>query len=56
MCSEQIEGMYISDIILLLLKSSLSDLLNENICLNIAEQQSIASKINKMLGWLKNQT
>ncbi|CAG8564746.1 7563_t:CDS:2 [Funneliformis mosseae] len=43
-CSEQSEGTYIADVIIPLLRTSLSDLLNSAICLSTAERQSIASK------------
>ncbi|CAG8642303.1 2523_t:CDS:2, partial [Paraglomus occultum] len=48
--SEQSEGTYISDIILPLLRSSLGDLLNGNICLSTAERQSLASKARRNAG------
>ena len=48
--SEQSEGTYVSDVLLPLLRSSLSDLLNGNICLSTAERQSIASKARRNAG------
>ncbi len=48
--SEQSEGTYIADVIIPLLRTSLSDLLNGTICLNTAEHQSIASKARRNLG------
>lgn len=48
--SEQSEGTYISDVLLPLLRSSLSDLLHGNICLSTAERQSIASKARRSAG------
>ena len=49
-CSEQSEGTYIADVIIPLLRTSLSDLLNGAICLSMAERQSIASKARRNLG------
>ncbi|RHZ84692.1 hypothetical protein Glove_78g101 [Diversispora epigaea] len=48
--SEQSEGTYISDIIMPLLRSSLRDLLNGDICLSTAERQSLASKARRNAG------
>ncbi|RHZ74601.1 hypothetical protein Glove_220g3 [Diversispora epigaea] len=48
--SEQSEGIYISDIIMPLLRSSLRDLLNGDICLSTAERQSLASKARRNAG------
>ncbi|CAG8461134.1 8587_t:CDS:2, partial [Scutellospora calospora] len=48
--SEQSERTYISDIIMPLLRSSLGNLLNGNICLSTAERQSIASKARRNAG------
>jgi len=48
--SEQSEGTYIADVIIPLLRTSLSDLLNGAICLSTAERQSIASKARRNLG------
>ncbi|RHZ87818.1 hypothetical protein Glove_30g119 [Diversispora epigaea] len=48
--SEQSEGTYISDIIMPLLRSSLRDLLNGDICLSTAERQSLASKARQNAG------
>ncbi|RGB22328.1 hypothetical protein C1646_677932 [Rhizophagus diaphanus] len=48
--SEQSERTYISDVLLPLLHSSLSDLLHENICLSTAERQSIANKAQQSAG------
>ncbi|CAG8638257.1 2513_t:CDS:2 [Funneliformis mosseae] len=54
-CSEQSEEIYIADVIIPLLQTSLSDLLNSAICLSIAEYQSIASKARKNLGIIEKQ-
>ncbi|CAG8769446.1 hypothetical protein C2G38_684751 [Gigaspora rosea] len=48
--SEQSEGIYISDIIMPLLRSNLGNLLNGSICLSTAEHQSIASKTRRNAG------
>ena len=48
--SEQSEGTYIADVIIPLLRTSLSDLPNGAICLSTAERQSIASKARRNLG------
>ncbi|CAG8702577.1 4176_t:CDS:2, partial [Dentiscutata heterogama] len=44
---KQSERTYILDIIILLLRSSLGNLLNSSICLNTAKRQSIASKARR---------
>src|SRR5688572_32644735 len=48
--SEQSKGTYVADVIIPLLRVSLSDLLNGAICLSTAERQSIASKAQRNLG------
>ncbi|GES80357.1 hypothetical protein GLOIN_2v1776328 [Rhizophagus clarus] len=48
--SEQSEGTYIADVIIPLLRTSLSDLPNGTICLSTAERQSLASKARRNLG------
>jgi hypothetical protein len=48
--SEQSEGTYMADVIIPLLRTSLSDLPNDAICLSTAERQSIASKARRNLG------
>lgn len=45
--SEQSEGTYITDVVMPLLRASLSGLPNGPICLSSAERQSLASKIRK---------
>ena len=47
--SEQSEGTYIADVIIPLLQMSLSDLLNNAICLSTVKCQIIASKAQKNL-------
>ena len=48
--SEQSERTYIANVIIPLLRTSLSDLPNGAICLSTAERQSIASKARRNLG------
>ena len=48
--SEQSEGMYVADVIIPLLRASLSGLPNGSICLSTAERQSLASKARRNLG------
>src|SRR5204863_635992 len=51
--SEQSEGTYIADVIIPLLRTSLSNLSNGAICLSTAEHQSIASKAQRNLGIIR---
>ncbi|PKY56765.1 hypothetical protein RhiirA4_428489 [Rhizophagus irregularis] len=53
--SEHSEGTYIADVIIPLLRTSLSDLPNGAICLSTAERQSIASKAQRNLGIIGEQ-
>ncbi|CAG8492487.1 34788_t:CDS:1, partial [Racocetra persica] len=46
-CSEQSEGTYVTDVVMLLLRASLSSFPNGPICLSSAERQSLASKTRK---------
>ena len=48
--SEQSEGTYVADVIIPLLRASLSGLPNGSICLSTAERQSLASKARRNLG------
>ena len=48
--NEQSEGTYVADIIIPLLRASLSGLPNGSICLSTAERQSLASKARRNLG------
>ncbi|RIA92674.1 hypothetical protein C1645_736168 [Glomus cerebriforme] len=48
-CSEQSERMYVADVIIPLFQASLSGLSNSNICLSMAEYQSLASKTQQNL-------
>ena len=48
--SEQSEGTYVADVIIPLLRASLSGLPNGSICLSTAERQSLASKTQRNLG------
>ena len=48
--SEQSEGTYVADVIISLLRASVSGLPNGSICLSTAECQSLASKARRNLG------
>ncbi|EXX74337.1 hypothetical protein RirG_052040 [Rhizophagus irregularis DAOM 197198w] len=47
---EQSEGTYITDVVIPLLRASLEDMPNGNICLSTAERQSLASKFRRNSG------